>query len=186
MTFVEKRNALVLALSEYVGCPVLLANQVQPEEDPPYIVWAMLSDYTPDRSLGHYSTEDAGEGYALSVRTEQPTTTLSFTACSINRSGFGEDGQPFYVLGADEAQELAGKAQSFFLHGGRYSIEKAGFTVVEVTNAAPRDALELDEMGRRFGFDVRLRYVRTDAEKVTTIDGAVTKQIKKEENTHAE
>ena len=39
MTFVEKRNALVLALSEYVGRPVLLANQVQPEEEPPYIVW---------------------------------------------------------------------------------------------------------------------------------------------------
>ena len=186
MTFVEKRNALVLALAEYVGRPVLLANQVQPEEAPPYIVWAILSDYTPDGSLGHYSTEEAGEGYALSVRTEQPTATLSFTACSINRYETGEDGKQSYVLGADEAQELAGKAQSFFLHGGRYSIEKAGFTVVEVTNAAPRDALELDEMGRRFGFDVRLRYVRTDAEKVTTIDGAVTKQTKKEEQIHAE
>lgn len=186
MTFVEKRNALVLALAEYVGRPVLLANQVQPEEAPPYIVWAVLSDYTPDGSLGHYSMEDAGEGYALSVRTEQPTATLSFTACSINRQETGEDGEPFYVLGADEAQELAGKAQSFFLHGGRYSIQKAGFVVVEVTNATQRDALELDEMGRRFGFDVRLRYVRTDAEKVTTIDGAVTKQTKKEEKTHAE
>ena len=53
MTFVEKRNALVLALSEYVGRPVLLANQVQPEEDPPFIVWEILSDYTPDGSLGH-------------------------------------------------------------------------------------------------------------------------------------
>lgn len=187
MTFVEKRNALVLALSEYVGRPVLLANQVQPEEAPPYIVWAVLTDYASDGSLGHYSTEEAGEGYALSVRTEQPTATLSFTACSINRYETGEDGKPFYVLGADEAQELAGKAQGFFLHGGRYAIEKAGFTVVEVTNAAPRDALELDEMGRRFGFDVRLRYVRTDAEKVTTIDGAVTKQTKeKEENRNAE
>lgn len=186
MTFVEKRNALVLALAEYVGRPVLLANQVQPEEAPPYIVWAILSDYTPDGSLGHYSTEEAGEGYALSVRTEQPTATLSFTACSINRYETGEDGKQSYVLGADEAQELAWKAQGFFLHVGRYAIEKAGFTVVEVTNATPRDALELDEMGRRFGFDVRLRYVRTDAEKVTTIEGAVTIQIKKEENTHAE
>ena len=187
MTFVEKRNALVLALAEYVGRPVLLANQVQPEEEPPYIVWAVLTDYTPDGSLGHFSTEDAGEGYAWSVRTEQPTATLSFTACSINRSGVGADGQPFYFLGADEAQELAWKAQSFFLHGGRYALQKAGFVVVEVTNAAPRDALELDEMGRRFGFDVRLRYVRTDAEKVTTIDGAVTKQTKeKEENRNAE
>lgn len=184
MTFVEKRNALVLALSKYVGRPVLLANQVQPEEAPPYIVWEILSDYTPDGSLGHYSTEDAGEGYALSVRTEQPTATLSFTACSINRHKTGEDGKPSYVLGADEAQELAGKAQGFFLHGGRYAIQKAGFVVVEVTNAASRDALELDEMGRRFGFDVRLRYVRTDAETVTTIDGVATKQ-KKEENTHA-
>lgn len=178
---VKKRNALILALSEYVGHPVLLANQVQPEADPPYIVWAVLSDYGPDGSLGSFSTEDAGEGYAMSVRTEQPTATLSFTACSINRTEPGEDGRPVYILGADEAQELAEKAQGFFLHGGRYAIQKAGFVVVEVTNAAPRDALELDEMGRRFGFDVRLRYTRTDAEKVTTIDGVATKQNKKEE-----
>lgn len=180
-SIVEKRNALILALSEFVGVPVLLANQVQPEADPPYIVWAVLSDYTSDGGLGHFSTESGGEGYAVSVRTEQPTATLSFTACSINRTEALEGGGQAYILGADEAQELATKAQGFFLHGGRYAIEAAGFVVVDVTNAAPRDALELDEMGRRFGFDVRLRYTRTDRATVTTIDGVATKQTKKEE-----
>lgn len=178
-SIVEKRNALILALTEYVGVPVLLADQTQPEEDFPFIVWAVLSDYAADGGLGHYSTEDGGEGKAVSVRTEQPTATLSFTACSINRTVPSEDGgPPVYILGADEAQALAVKAQGFFLHGGRYDIQAAGFVVVDVTNASPRDALELDEMGRRYGFDVRLRYTRTDRATVPTIDGVATKQTK--------
>jgi len=45
-----------------------------------------------------------------------------------------------------------------------------------MTTAASRDALELDEMGRRFGFDVRLRYTRTDLAEVDTVTNVITKQ----------
>lgn len=111
----------------------------------------------------------------MEVREEQPTTTMSFTACSINRVE-EKDGEQVSILGADEALELATLAQGFFLHGGRYAIQKAGFVVVDVTNATSRDALELDEMGRRFGFDVRLRYTRTDLAEVDTVTNVITKQ----------
>ena len=39
-------------------------------------------------------------------------------------------------------------------------------------NACPtnRDALELNEMGRRYGFDVRLRYVREDVLEVGAVE----------------
>lgn len=179
-TLTEKWNALIKALAEYVGAPVLLSSQVQPEGDPPFIVWSVLSDYAPDGSLGHYSLEDGGEGAVVSVRMEQPTATLSFTAYSINRAVTPEGGEPRYILGMDEALDLATRAQGFFLHGGRYSIQAAGFVVVEVSNAMPRDALELDEMGRRFGFDVRLRYTRTDKATVSTVESANTIQQKEE------
>ena len=175
-SYVEKRNALILALSEFVGRPVLLASQVEPEMEPPFIVYSITSDYIPDNGLGNYSLEDGSmEGTAVEVRAEQPTTTMSFTACSINRVEM-KDGAQVSILGADEALELATLAQGFFLHGGRYSIQKAGCVVVDVSNAASRDALELDEMGRRFGFDVRMRYSRIDLAQVDTVKNAITAQ----------
>lgn len=175
-SYIEKRNALILALSKFVGCPVLMASQVEPEMEPPFIVYSITSDYTPDNGLGNYSLEDGStEGTAVEVREEQPTTTMSFTACSINRIE-EKDGERVSILGADEALELATLAQGFFLHGGRYATQKAGFVVVDVTNATSRDALELDEMGRRFGFDVRLRYTRTDLANVDTVSNVTTKQ----------
>lgn len=179
-TLIEKRNALIQALSEAVGHPVVLASQVQPEAEPPFIVYSVTSDYIPDGSLGHYSLEPCREDNdVVEVRAEQPTTTISFTACSINRS-VEKDGAQTYILGYDEALELATLAQGFFLHTGRRAIERAGFVVVEVSGTANRDALELDEMGRRFGFDVRLRYTRTDRVKIETITTATIKQKRSE------
>lgn len=170
MTLGDKRNALISSLWEYLKRPVLLASQVQPEEEPPFIVYSVTADYIPDGSMGHYSTEDGGEeGGLVEKRVEQPTTTLSFTACSINRCE-EIDGAQVHILGADEALELATRAQGFFLHAGRYKVEAAGFVVVEITNATSRDALEVDEMGRRFGFDVRLRYTRTDLAPVAQVE----------------
>ena len=169
MTFSEKRNALVCALSQFVRHPVLLASQVQPEAEPPFIIYSATADYLPDGGLGDYSYFGEGTEDYVEARTEQPSATFSFTACSINRSYTDDDGNPVTIFGADEALELATLAQGFFLHGGLDDIRKAGFVVVEVANAGSRDALELDEMGRRYGFDVRLRYTRTDSRNVGTV-----------------
>lgn len=49
-----------------------------------------------------------------------------------------------------------------------------------ITNATSRDALELDEMGRRFGFDVRLRYTRTDAAAISKLEKPTIKGNVKE------
>ena len=170
MSFVQKRNALISALHKVVGVPVLLASQVQPEADPPFIIYSVTADYIPDGSLGHYSLEEgATPDDLVSARGEQPTATLSFTACSINRC-YDDNGVQVEVLGADEALELATLAQGFFLHTGRDAISDAGFVVVDISNATSRDALELDEMGRRFGFDVRLRYTRSDHAAVSEVE----------------
>ena len=160
MSFVTKRNALISALHKAVGVPVLLASQVQPEAEPPFIVYSVTADYIPDGGLGNYSLgEGATQDDLVEVREEQPTATLSFTACSVNRCY---------------------DAQGFFLHTGRDAIAGAGFVVVDVTNATSRDALELDEMGRRFGFDVRLRYTRTDAAAISKLEKPTIKGNVKE------
>ena len=112
MSFVQKRNALISALHKVVGVPVLLASQVQPEADPPFIIYSVTADYIPDGSLGHYSLEEgATPDDLVSARVEQPTATLSFTACSINRC-YDDNGVQVEVLGADEALELATLASS--------------------------------------------------------------------------
>ena len=49
-------------------------------------------------------------------------------------------------------------------------IAASGFVVVDVLNAANRSALVLDEMARRYGFDVRLRYRRTDSRSISTVE----------------
>ena len=166
MTFTQKRNKLIAALHAAVGCPVVLASQVQPETAPPFIIYTVTTDYTPDGSLGHYLQGDGDkEDSLVVVRVEQPTATFSFTACSIDR--VTEEGT---VFGADEALDLANKAQGFFLHYGRDALEAAGFVALDVSNATNRDALELNEMGRRYGFDVRLRYVREDVLNIATVE----------------
>ena len=48
MSFVQKRNALISALHKVVGVPVLLASQVQPEADPPFIIYSVTADYIPE------------------------------------------------------------------------------------------------------------------------------------------
>lgn len=180
MTFTQKRNKLIAALYAAVGCPVVLASQVQPEAEPPFIVYTVTTDYIPDGSLGHYLQGDGeAEGSLVSVRVEQPTATFSFTACSIDR--ITENGT---IFGADEALDLAHKAQGFFLHTGRDALEAAGFVALDVSNATNRDALELNEMGRRYGFDVRLRYVREDVVEVAAIDKPNT--IQRRSENHAE
>ena len=96
MTFVERRNRLVEALSDYLERPVLLSDQVQPEEKPPYVVYSVTADYIPDGGLGDYSYRETGDGEENrfeEVRAEQPTASMSFTACSVplgRRWGRGE------------------------------------------------------------------------------------------------
>ena len=96
-----------------MGVPVLLASQVQPEAEPPFIVYSVTADYIPDGGLGNYSLgEGATQDDLVEVREEQPTATLSFTACSVNRC-YDDKGSQVQVLGADEALELATLAQAF-------------------------------------------------------------------------
>lgn len=56
-----------------VGVPVLLASQVQPEAEPPFIVYSVTADYIPDGGQGNYSLgEGATQDDLVEVREEQP------------------------------------------------------------------------------------------------------------------
>lgn len=175
MTITQIRNKLIALLWDYMGLPIILSDQVQPEAELPYGIYSITTSYTSTGELGDYRTVPTEEGAEV-ARMEMPIATYSFTFCSQNRTG--ENGEPIY--GADEAEELASKAIGWFQHVGYDDISKLGITVVEVGPAQNRTTLVIDEAARRVGFDVRIRYTRVDTRKVSVIER--TQIIKKERN----
>lgn len=105
MNFRELRNRLISSLWDYIGCPVILSNQVQPEAEPPFCIYTVTAPYIPDGGMGDYEIADVAEGVKIS-RMEMPSATFSFTFCSQNRTA--ENGSA--VNGEDEAWAVADKA----------------------------------------------------------------------------
>lgn len=167
MTFLEMRNQLVAGLWEYLGRPVVLSNQVQPEPDYPFGIYTVTAPFIPDKATGEYINRASDEDGIVEIdHMTMPTATFSFTFCGINRDA--EDGTA--VSGEDEAWELANKAIGYFQHCGYDNFLKMGITIVEVGQVQDRTQLIIDEAARRFGFDVLVRYTRTDTRKVSRLD----------------
>ena len=165
MTFVEVRNKLIAHLWEYLGCPVVLSNQVQPEAEIPFGIYTVTAPYVPDGGLGDI-TEREVEGGMEVTRMEMPSATFSFTFCSQDRTS--PEGNP--ISGADEAETLASRAAGYFLHAGYDDFLRLGIAVVEVGQTQDRTVLLVDEAARRVGFDVRIRYTRQDTRLVSTVE----------------
>lgn len=165
MTFVELRNKLIACLWDYLGCPVVLSNQVQPEAEMPFGIYTVTAPYISDGGLGDITERGAGDGVEV-TRMEMPCATFSFTFCSQDRTG--PEGEP--ISGADEAENLASRAVGYFLHTGYDDFLRLGIAVVEVGQTQDRTVLLVNEAARRVGFDVRIRYTRQDARIVSTVE----------------
>ena len=172
MTFVALRNLVSVELSRALGVPVTLSNQAEPEPDYPYIIYTPTAPYIPNGEMGDHVLQGEGEGLT-DIRREQPTATLSFTVCSMDR-----ETEKGYIHGDDEAQELADRAVGWFLHGGRDELSRTGAVVVDVLNVGDRSFIEIDEAARQYGFDVVLRYCRADRRVTGDIGQTVFKQKK--------
>lgn len=72
MNFRELRNRLISSLWDYIGCPVILSNQVQPEAEPPFCIYTVTAPYIPDGGMGDYEIADVAEGVKIS-RLEMPS-----------------------------------------------------------------------------------------------------------------
>lgn len=157
MTFMQVRNAVVSGLEKHIGCPVILSEQINDRPKYPYCYYSVLTARTSDHALGLNKVLEDGVGFKLS-RTEPVAATMSFTFCSMNRCT--ADG---FIFGEDEALELAEKAQGFFLLNSHcLSTEYGDIVVRNLSGTAPRSGFLTEETVRRYGFDVKLGYVRTD------------------------
>lgn len=165
---------MISGLDAYLGIPVVLGDQVQPEQPFPYVIYSVTSAYIPEAGLGDFQQQADGDKN-VETRSEQPSCSLSFTVCSMNRENIDDNGNPIWVYGEDEALELSEKAQGWFLHTGYECIAGMGITVIDVSNVQNRSFLQVDEEARRHGFDVLIRYRRTDGRQTEMIETVHTR-----------
>lgn len=161
MTFEQLRNAVVAGLEAHIGRPVILSDQIADMPEFPYCYYSPLAPRIQTYSFG---LREVVDGERL-VRSEQAAATMSFTFCSMNRET--DDG---YIYGEDEALTLAEKAHGFFLLNGHNIATEYGEIVVNNVGAvASRTSFFVEDSLRRYGFDVRFSYVRTDEMPATLI-----------------
>lgn len=165
MTFLEARNAIVSRLEAHLGCRVDFSEQIAPQPEYPFCYYSVLAPRISDHAFGLREYAD-GESGLREQRSEPVNATMSFTFCSINRET--EDGG--YIFGEDEAMDLAEKAHGFFLLDAHNISTKAGDVVIRnVGSVSSRSGFLIEETVRRYGFDIRFAYVRTDDRPAITI-----------------
>ena len=164
MTFTDVRNAVVKGLEAHIGCVVIPSEQIADKPKPPYCYYSVLSPRSSGHAFGLKEVTDTHEG-AVERRSEPVSATMSFTFCGENRET--EDG---YIFGDDEALALAEKGFGFFLLNGHCIMTSAGDVVVRnIGTVSVRSGFVMEDTVRRYGFDVRLSYVRTDEKPTDTI-----------------
>ena len=124
--------------------------------------WVSEEPHETEESESQESADEAHEGVIGEDWTEEP---------------MDETDEIEVIFGEDEALALAEKAQGWFLHVGAHFLRGHGIEIVEVFNVADRSSIEIDEMDRRWGFDIRIRYKRVDTRRDPAIDnGTITKE----------
>lgn len=165
MTFVQARNAIVSGLEAHLGCRVDLSDQIADMPEYPYCYYSVLAPRIPGYTFGLREIVESPDGLLLK-RSEQVSATMSFTFCSTNRET--EDG---YIYGEDEALELSEKANGYFLLNAHNIQTEHGEVVISNVGAvASRSSFFVEDTIRRYGFDVRFSYVRTDEMPATLVE----------------
>jgi hypothetical protein len=160
MTFIEARNALISLLNAHLGIKFVLSDDVEPEESVPYAYYSVITPGAMLPGTGNITREirpnhtNPTQFDSFAVNCNLPIMHLSMTFCSLNRTG--EDGK--FLSGEDEAVTLMETARDYLDHVGYRDISRAGLVVVELSNFGQRSGLVVEEIDRRYGFDVRIRY----------------------------
>lgn len=164
MTFEQARNAIVSNLEAHIGHSVNLSEQIADIPQYPYCYYSVLASRVSNHSFGLQEVVDTESGSILR-RSEPVMATMSFTFCSENRET--ENG---FIFGEDEALELVEKAHGFFLLNAHcISTEYGDIVVNNVGSVANRSGFFVEDTIRRYGFDVRFSYVRTDEMPINTV-----------------
>lgn len=165
MTIVQARDAIWERLKAHVGCSIVLVDDTEDMPEVPYGYYSILAPRIASHIFGLTEIKETPDGF-IRQRSEPVSATMSFTFCSKNRDA--TDGG--YIFGEDEALELAEKAHGFFLLNGHNIVTEYGDIVIQnIGGVASRSGFLVTDTIRRYGFDIRFGYVRTDEMPTTTI-----------------
>lgn len=172
MTFVQARDAIVSGLEKHISRPVVLSDQIADRPEFPYCYYSALAPRISNHAFGlHEVVGDEKQGHRH-IRFEPVEATMSFTFCGQNRET--EDGS--YIYGEDEALGLAEKGHGFFLLNGHcILVGNEDIVVRNIGSVANRSGFVVEDTVRRYGFDVRFAYIRTDEMPVDSVLDARTK-----------
>ena len=170
MTFTEVRNQVVSGLESHTGRPVVPSEQIAGVPELPYCYYSTITPRASSHTHGLKEVLETDEGTVIR-RSEPVKATMSFTFCGQDRDT--EDG---YIYGDDEALALAEKAHGFFLLNGHcLQVGAEDIVVNSVGPVGGRSGFVVEDTVRRYGFDVKLSYVRSDDMPATTIANATPK-----------
>lgn len=171
MTIVQARDAIWGRLKAHIGCPIVLSDDTEGMPEVPYCYYSILTPRSTSHTFGLTELKETPDGF-IRQRSEPVSATMSFTFCSKDRDTPGGG----YIYGEDEALTLAEKAHGFFLLDGHNIVTEHGEIVIQnIGGVAGRSSFLVTDTIRRYGFDIRFGYVRTDEMPTTTILNPVFK-----------
>ncbi len=169
MTFAQARDAIVERLEQHLDCKdrIVLSDDIADMPDFPYCCYSTLAPRISTHAFGlvEIPKPENEEDGLTRIRSEPVDATMSFTFCGKTRTVKGRD-----ICGDDEALDMAEKAYGFFLLNGHSIVTENGDIVIRnIGHVANRTGFHVTEPIRRYGFDVRFGYIRTDEMPTVTI-----------------
>jgi len=167
MTYAQARNAIIERLEKHLDCEgrIVLSDDIANVPDFPYCYYSTLAPRVSTHAFGLNEVLGNEEGEHKRVRSEPVDATMSFTFCGKTRRVKGHD-----ILGDDEALDMAERAHGFLLLNGHNIVTEDGDIVIRnIGRVTDRTSFHVTEPIRRYGFDIRFGYVRTDEMPTVTI-----------------
>ena len=144
-------NKIVSHLHRYLNIPVTPANQVHKKPSYPFITYDLITPVIEGNTFSNYEYSSTDET-KTHKKVLEPEAVISFTAHHKNMF---------------DALEVAEKAWEYLNHVGYDDLAMLNVVIVKTHNITDRTILDVDEYEYRYGFDVRIRYLkeieRTDA-----------------------
>lgn len=144
MKIKDLKYAIIPAIAEYAGAPIIQADQNGPTPKGSHATYKLTTPY--GKAVGQAEETTFVEDDVVKIRrVDDYKTTISFTA---------------YDFDDDVSLELAQKIYDWFAFAGLDKLQQIGVAVVEQFDIINRDAFVINEYERRNGFDVILRVPR--------------------------
>lgn len=154
MRVTELRDAIIPALSQYCGSPIILADQIGPRPKVAHMTYKMTTPYGKSPGQAEETAVEINGEYKLK-RVSDYKTTISFTS---------------YAMDEVDSIDLAQKVHDWFSFDGLDTLQSIGVAVVMLTDVTNRDAFVINDYERRNGFDVILRVTHTQYKNIEWIE----------------